>query len=148
MQRFGFSCAARLRAVLGALAVAAGVALPGCAGKPPAGPYTIDLALRSPVVIAAEGLHVELLAVDDKRCPVDVVCVWAGYAAVTIRVACCGIAPADLLIGTAAASTTGLPGPGRYGRFRFSLLDLQPPQRQSVPPGGLNYRALLRVSSD
>src|SRR5258706_15251934 len=96
------------RAPLVAVLLSALCVASACAGDPPAeqprrqsAPYTVTVALGKPAVIPEEALTVELLAVKDNRCAVEVQCVWAGHAEVTLQVSKPGTAK-TLAIGTLA----------------------------------------------
>ena len=111
----------------------------GCAGAPggvsPGAPVaTVTLAPGQRVSIAKESLDVEYTRFEDSRCPAGATCVWAGHAAVTLRVARAGSAPQVLTIGTAAAPAMNLPYDADYEQYVFHLVQLEPasPRRATV----------------
>ena len=99
-------------------------------------------------MVGPEGeLTVELLAVKDHRCAVDVLCVWAGYAEVTLRVSKRGSDAKTLVLGTLAPTTpTGRHRETTYGTYRFALVNLAPGNSMSRPVAQSLYRAKVQVS--
>lgn len=134
--------AASLTLVLGVLGA--------CAGNPgdPGSPNTQQLPLDSVVLAPGQQVHVDLLRLsfqevtDDSRCPVDVVCVWQGSAAVHITLAF-GTGPGSSFILDAADSAPA----AVFGRYRVTLLGLAPAPHSAVriEPGA--YRAAFRVEA-
>ena len=92
-----------------------------------------------------EGVRVALVEVSDQRCPVDVNCVWAGYAKLTLEVSQPGAVAERVVIGT-GGPRAGIPGDADLGPYHFSLtaLEPRPSQRAPVPPS--SYRATIVVS--
>lgn len=78
----------------------------------------------------------------DSRCPVDVVCVWAGDAVAQLNLS----QPAGA-VETRELHTTLEPRSVEYGGFRIELIRIDPVPRstQPIPPGA--YRVVVRVSS-
>ncbi len=135
-------------ALLSALCLAS-----ACAGDPPAepqrrqlAPYTVTVAVGEPAVIPEESLTVEILAVKDNRCPVEVQCIWAGHAEVTLQVSKLGTAAKAIAIGTPAPASMNLPFEATYGSYRFVLLGLEPGNSLSKPVAQSLYRATVQVS--
>lgn len=93
--------------------------------------------------IPAAGLELTFLAVTgDSRCPVDVVCVWAGAAPVRLRVRLAArdtTLQLDPVQGPRAASVAG---------WRVELRDLTPAPHAGQPIPTSAYQAVLRVIRD
>jgi hypothetical protein len=109
-------------------------------------PYSVTVTLGKPAVISEEALTVELLAVKDNRCAVEVKCVWAGHAELTLQVSKPGTAAKALVIGTLAPASMNLPFEATYGSYRFTLLGLEPGNSLSKPVAQSDYRATIQVS--
>ncbi len=109
-------------------------------------PYTVTVQLGKPAVIPEEALTVELVAVKDNRCAVEVKCVWAGHAEVTLQVSKSGTAAKALVIGTLAPANMNLPFEATYGSYRFTLLGLEPGNSLANPVAQSAYRATVAVS--
>jgi hypothetical protein len=110
-------------------------------------PFAVTVALGKPVLSPEEALTVELLAVKDDRCALEVQCVWSGHAEVTLRVSKLGSDAKTLVLGTLAPAGMNLPPEATYGSYRFALLGLEP--RNSLVrrvPQAL-YRARVQVST-
>src|SRR5258706_10384073 len=69
------------------------------AATPQSPPYTVTVSLDRRVVIPEEALTIELKGVKDNRCAVEVKCVWAGYAEITLQVGKAGADAALVVIG-------------------------------------------------
>lgn len=109
-------------------------------------PQTITVELGKPARIADAGLVIELVSVKDTRCPVEVRCVWAGHAEVTLQVSQAGQAAKTLVIGTPAPASMKLPFEAVHGSWRFGLVSLEPANSQANPPAQTDYRATVQVS--
>ena len=109
-------------------------------------PYTVTVEIGKPAVIPEEALTVELVAVKDNRCAVEVRCIWAGHAEVTLKATKAGTPSENLAIGTLAPAGMNLPFGSTYGSYRFSLLRLAPDNSLSNPPAQSDYRATVKVS--
>lgn len=109
-------------------------------------PSTVTIELGRPARISEEGLLVELVAVKDDRCPVEVKCIWAGHAAVTLHVSKAGKAAEDIVVGTPAPASMNLPFEASYGPYRFTLVTLEPGNSLN-PVAQSAYRATVQVSS-
>jgi hypothetical protein len=92
------------------------------------------------------GLTLQLMRVTDSRCPKGVACIWAGHAAVTLRVMAPGQPAATIVIGTAAPASMNLPFEATAASHRFTLLGLEPQNSQDGPVPVKQYRARVRVS--
>ena len=109
-------------------------------------PYTVTVELGKPAVIPEEALTIELLAVKDNRCAVEVKCVWAGHAEVTLQVCKPGTVAKALVVGTLAPASMNLPFEATYGSYRFALLGLEPGNSLAKPVAQSAYRATVQVS--
>jgi hypothetical protein len=78
---------------------------------------------------------------DDSRCPLDVVCVWAGDAKIEITIARDG-SPAD----TRVVSITTPNNEVESGDLKIRLVGLAPAPRQSEPSARRAYVAQLVVT--
>jgi hypothetical protein len=78
---------------------------------------------------------------DDSRCPVDVVCIWAGDAKIQLTVARNG-SPAE----TRIISITSPNNEVVSGNLRIRFVGLAPSPRQSEPGAGRAYVAQLVVT--
>lgn len=116
------------------------------APKPASSPYTITVSMEKPATIPEEALTVELAGVKDNRCPVEVQCVWAGYAEVALRVSKAGAAAGSVIVGALAPSSNGASA-RTYGAYRFSLVSLEPGNSMSKPVPQALYRATLIVAT-
>jgi len=112
---------------------------------PPEAPsmYTVTVSRGQPVHIPAESLTMELISVKDDRCPQGVTCIWAGHAAVTLKVSKPGAATQTITIGTEAPSHMGLPYDAAYENYLLHLMTLEPGNTQWLTAP---YRATVRVS--
>jgi hypothetical protein len=107
-------------------------------------PYTVVLVRGHPVDIATESLTIELLSVKDDRCPQNVSCVWAGHAAVILKVSKPGAATKTITLGTQAPLHMRLPYDAAYENYLFHLVTLEPGNTQS---SATPYRATVTVSA-
>jgi len=106
-------------------------------------PYTVVLVRGHTVKITAEALTIELVSVKDDRCPENVSCIWAGHAAVTLKVGKVGAATRTITLGTQAPPHMRLPYDAAYEGYRFHLAKLEPGNTQS---SATPYRATITVS--
>lgn len=106
--------------------------------------YTVVLVRGHPVDIATEALTLELVSVKDDRCPQNVSCIWAGHAAVTLKVGKPGAATRTITLGTQAPPHMRLPYDAAYEGYRFHLAKLEPGNTQSP---ATPYRATVTVSA-
>jgi hypothetical protein len=119
---------------------------PGPASPPRSAPYTITLSMGKRAVVPEEALTVELLGVKDNRCPVEVQCVWAGYAEAALRVSKDGAAPASLVVGALAPVPGNAAVQSTYDSYRFNLLSVEPANSMAKPVPQSDYRATVKVS--
>lgn len=112
-----------------ALSLVLAVLVAGCAAatEPGTGPDgDVQVRLGEQVVLDRGRLTVGFQEVpSDSRCPVDVQCVHAGEAVVTLAVAETGRQPAVLALRTVAGKDTAT-----YGAYRIELRSLDPKPRQ------------------
>lgn len=134
------------------LALAFAVVAAGCASSPAVtGPIVYSqseaadsVKVRVGETIVVEGIRVRFIEVrNDSRCPVDVVCVWAGDATVVLAVEldCECKAPAYQL----ELHTTLEPKAGDAHGYRVHLRHLEPSPHSLVPVPAGDYRAWLRL---
>ncbi|WP_395702144.1 hypothetical protein [Aquabacterium sp.] len=107
--------------------------------------YTVTLRSGQATVIAPESLSLQLTAVTDTRCPIDVMCVWAGQAVATVQVTQAGQPAETVQIGTPAPAEMKLPGDASYRGYRLSLQGLEPAPRSGVQVPLDQYRATVQV---
>lgn len=111
------------------------VVLAGCATGPAGNPggvtptsptvHTVVLVRGQQVVIADQSLTIELVEINDSRCPIKVTCIWAGHAAVTLQVSKPGSLAGRVVIGSEAPSSMKLPSDTNYGGYLFHLVELE-----------------------
>jgi len=77
---------------------------------------------------------------EDSRCPVDVVCVWQGNAAVVL-----GLTLGDGPTVPATVNTGGEPHSAVHGSYRVTLVDVLPAPYSTSPIDRDDYEAILRV---
>jgi hypothetical protein len=109
-------------------------------------PQTVTLELGKPARIPESGLVIELVAVKDNRCPVEVRCIWAGHAEVTLQVSQAGQPAKTVVIGTSAPAGMNLPYEAVYESCRFGLEALAPANSLAEPPAKADYRATVQIS--
>ena len=113
-------------------------------GTPPGTTYTVPLRVNQPAAVAEENLALQMLSVNDSRCPAAAICVWAGHAAVTISVARAGGSSEVIAIGTQAPAGMNLPYQATYQSYRFTLKALDPyPMQQAAPAD--QYTATVQI---
>ena len=108
--------------------------------------HTIVLARGQQTVIAAESLTVELVEINDSRCPTKVTCIWAGHAAVTLQVSKPGSPAGRVVIGSEAPSSMKLPADATYAGYAFHLLELEPGNADGSTQVAPAQRATIKVS--
>jgi hypothetical protein len=77
----------------------------------------------------------------DSRCPVDVVCVWAGDAVARLNLS----QPAGA-VETRELHTTLEPRSVEYGDFQIELVRVDPAPRSTQPIPPASYRVVVRVT--
>jgi hypothetical protein len=92
-------------------------------------------------------LTVRLVEVaNDSRCPVDVVCVWAGDAIAAIEVVTGGVERAFGLHANPGQSTG--PGTVSVGGYAIALEAVEPQPHADVPVSQTDYRVTLRIRTE
>lgn len=107
--------------------------------------YTVTVTHDRKAVIREEALTIELTDVKDSRCPRDVRCIWAGHAAVMLRVGLGSAAAEPVVIGTPAPEGMGLPSAAMLDAYRFSLPGLVPEPVRAGPISLSRYRATVEI---
>jgi hypothetical protein len=134
----------RRKALWASLAVFVLMGLYGCA------PATIkEFSLDEPFTLfvrqkaqVAE-LQIQFLGVSqDSRCPVDVECVWAGNAQITLRVSLKDSTEETVI----TINSYTEPREAIYEGFRIEFVDLRPVPRSDRPINPAEYRVTLKVS--
>jgi hypothetical protein len=100
-----------------------------------------DLRLNETAYIASTPLSVQAEAVrEDSRCPIDVVCAWAGNARVSLT-----LREGTNAYGADVNSTLQPRAVSRFG-YTVELLDIRPPQvsTQTIPGGAYVIRLVAR----
>ncbi len=126
------------------------IALAACraAVDPTGGPDASQIVGDTLVLAPGQEVRVGILGVaflevsSDSRCPTDVVCVWAGDAAVEI-----GLSAGEGPTHPFTLHTLSYPASSvEFGGYRVTLLELapQPISTRPIPPDG--YRAHLQVT--
>jgi len=103
----------------------------------------VQITLRHGQEKSVEGtaIHVRFLSVpEDSRCPIDVVCVWAGD----------GVAEIGLAVGSGPTTpvrlhTTLEPRSADWNGVRVTLLELSPAPRAATPTKAEDYAVRLQV---
>jgi hypothetical protein len=134
----------RLTVMALVFAVAACDGAPGDAGDPSIQQLPVDSIVLAP----GQDVRVQLLRLSfldvtgDSRCPIDVVCIWQGNAAVEIALGLGMGASHPVVLNTAE----GTPSVELWG-YRVTLLALLPAPRSGIriPPEA--YRAIFRVDA-
>lgn len=106
--------------------------------------YTVTVSRGHPASIPAESLNIELVAVKDDRCPQGVTCIWAGHAAVTLKVGKHGSETRTIIVGSEAPPHMALPYDAAYEGYLLHLAKLEPGNTQSPTTA---YRATITVSA-
>ena len=91
---------------------------------------SIQLAERQSARVSDSAVLVQFMGANDSRCPADVVCVWAGEAAVALWFSGAGSERADTLHLVMKRNAV------TYGGYLFEAADLQPyprSQEQNAP---------------
>lgn len=118
--------------------------LAGCAATLVSGnPVEFELAVGERVNLAEQGAGVEFIGVtSDSRCPSDVFCVWAGDAAIALRLT--GV-PTSL---DTTLHTTVDPMSVQIGALTLSVINLTPTPVSTTPTDPTKYRVRLRAATD
>lgn len=108
--------------------------------------HTIVLMRGQEAVIADESLTVELVEINDSRCPAKVACIWAGHATVTLQVGKPGLVAGRVVIGSEAPPNMKLPSDANYGGYLFHLLELERGNADGSTQVTSSPRATIKVS--
>jgi len=108
--------------------------------------HTVVLTRGQKTVIADESLSIELTEINDSRCPVEVTCIWAGHAAVTLQVGKPGLVAGRVVIGSEAPSSMNLPSDADYGGYLFHLVELERGSADGSTQPMRSQRATIKVS--
>jgi hypothetical protein len=109
--------------------------------------WVITVSKQQPATIPQESLSVDVVSVKDNRCAVEVQCVWAGYAELTLRVTTASGDAGTVVVGGPPRPSSGgaSPAPPKFGAYRFSLVSLEPGNSMAKPVAPASYRATLSV---
>ncbi len=107
---------------------------------------TITLSIGRRVTMAGGGLTIELLSVNDSRCPISAQCVWQGQATLTLRITTrARTAPQTVTLGSSAPPSMKLPGDLTIEGRRFRLVQLRPERTTTATVRPSLYRARVEV---
>ena len=124
------------------------ISMGSCASTP--APAPVPAKLGSEVVLTRGASHhvadtdltvVFETVVEDSRCPTGVSCVWAGDAAVRIRIE----APATASVTRELHTNAGFEREMAHGGVRVRLVSLTPEPGPDGPPRPDDYRATLSI---
>jgi hypothetical protein len=140
--------------LLSAVAFALGCGGPSAVGSPDRSPdvsaaLAQDFQLRPGETVELQGRGVRLTFVkvlEDSRCPIDAVCVWAGNATIQLHVR--GHGEDDLELNTLGDTPTR-PSSADFEGYRIRLVSLVNPNRASAEraPESSDYLATFRVET-
>jgi len=103
-------------------------------------PQTVEVLIHKQVTARA-GIKITFVAlVEDSRCPVDVDCIWAGNAKITVRVTKNGRSKVLEL------NTMGRESPPEFGGYKFRLMGLTPKPASNIRINRNGYRASIEVT--
>lgn len=125
-------------------------ALAGCGarasdGAPPAPPVPANITValtQGQSATIAPGTVLKLERVNDSRCRVGAVCVWAGYISYTFTLTKGGTSASFVL----AADMPGASNSASQNGLTFTLLGVEPDSVPRMKEAAPNYRVSLRVS--
>ena len=106
----------------------------------------VVVSATNPAVVPDEGLRIALVGIIDERCPIELRCVWAGHAAVTLNIELDGQPAETVVIGTVAVPEIKLRPEAEVGPYRFTLLRLQPRNSAASKPALSQYAATVLVA--
>jgi hypothetical protein len=104
------------------------------------------VSVEQPVTVEEEALSIELVEVNDGRCPSDVQCIWAGHASATLKISVSGSTPETIVIGTSAPPAMNLPFDADVGDYHFSLQHLQPSRTSASQPALAEYKVTVKIA--
>ena len=97
-----------------------------------------SLSVAESAALPGEGLLEFAQVVSDSRCPVDVQCVWAGDAVVSLRAS-------DVNDSAKLTLHTGGPRSASFGTWEIELVELRPFPREGIALTQADYEAVLRL---
>lgn len=106
-------------------------------------PASTDMTLRmgEEASVGSSVVKISLArVVEDSRCPIDAVCVWAGNAVVELGIRA-GMGPTVPI----QINSTLEPRTAEWNGVRITLLEVQPAPRASVPTKPESYSVKIRV---
>ena len=115
----------------------------------PSSSFSVKAAIAEPFMLrvgqsaTVDGTPVQVTfqrLLEDQRCPIDVICVWAGYVQIAVQFVAGAAEYADTL------NWNREPAQIIHGGYALRLLDLQPPRRSTADPDPSIYVATLIVS--
>jgi hypothetical protein len=112
------------------------------AGKevPPGEAFTLRFGEQA--MIEGAGLTVRFAALqEDSRCPVDVVCAWAGNARVKLK-----LNRSEKKAATVSLNTTLSPREASFKGYEVRLVKVDPPRKSDTPINPADYEVTLIVS--
>ena len=99
------------------------------------------LAVGQEARLTGTSVYIQFVAVhDDSRCPIDAVCVWAGNAAVLLRLTASGASKDEVI------NTTLDPRVIRYENYTISLIRLEPAPKSGSAISAAEYKVTLSAS--
>ncbi len=108
--------------------------------SPPKLGEEFELAVHQTAQITAEKISVTFQQVlEDSRCPIDVTCIWAGLARVSLRVAVSGH-KRELSLSTSPPENSTV-----FGNYTFWLIKVRPVPRASQNMDSSAYFVTVRV---
>jgi hypothetical protein len=134
----------RRKALWASLVVCVLVGLWGCA-PPTIKEFSLDepftLSVRQKAQVGE--LQIQFLGVSqDSRCPMDVECIWAGNAKITLKVSLKDSTKETVITINSYTEPTA----AVYEGFRIEFVDLRPVPRSDRPINPAEYRVTLKVS--
>jgi len=108
-------------------------------------PASTDMTLRMGEELAVGGSVVKILfarVVEDSRCPIDAICVWAGNAVVELGIRA-GMGPTFPI----QLNSMLQPQAAEWNGVRITLIEVQPAPRAAVPTRPEDYTVKIRVES-
>lgn len=114
---------------------------PTASGAPLGDTRTVTLAPGETTAPLGDAFLVSFTRVlNDSRCPIDVMCVWSGNAAVEI-----GVGSSRATMHADTLNTAVQPHETIWGSYRITVLELAPMPRSGTPIPADGYRLTLRV---
>ena len=105
------------------------------------GSASVVLAIGASKRVPDTSLTIKVESVNDSRCPTGVTCVWAGDAAVKIRMTAPNTTPVSAVLHTNLASAP----PAVHDGWRVKLTGVTPAPTADGPPRPEDYRITLLI---